>query len=138
MMLRLLSLLILVACASAFTSPQPWGARTATRVNMFSADDDDKAAKPLETVDPLQTTTEEAVAEKPTGSVVKNMNTGETQEVKWVDPAMAANTNPLEMNWWAYIAFGFPFVLLGNDVVKSVFHMSFIPTDGPLGFFGRL
>ena len=45
---------------------------------------------------------------------------------------MAANTNPLEMSWWAYILFGLPPILLLNDA----FH--FLPTDGPLGMLGRL
>lgn len=65
-------------------------------------------------------------------NVVKDMNTGELKEVKWVDPAMRANTRPWEMSWWAYIAFGFPFIVLANDA----FH--FLPKDGPLGFLGRI
>jgi hypothetical protein len=32
------------------------------------------------------------------------------------------------MDWWAYILFGFPFVLLADDA----FH--FLPKDGPLSF----
>jgi hypothetical protein len=31
------------------------------------------------------------------------MNTGEVREVKWKDPAMLANTNPLLMNWYVSI-----------------------------------
>jgi hypothetical protein len=31
--------------------------------------------------------------------MAKNINTGEVKEVKWVDPAMAAHTNPLQMDW---------------------------------------
>ena len=34
--------------------------------------------------------------------VAKNMNTGEIKEVKWVDPAMQANTNPLQMDWYVF------------------------------------
>jgi hypothetical protein len=56
---------------------------------------------------------------------------GDSEEVNWVDPAMAANTNPLLMSWWAYIFFGFPFVLLADDA----FH--FIPSEGPLAFLQR-
>jgi hypothetical protein len=32
--------------------------------------------------------------------VAKNMNTGEIKEVKWIDPAMQAHTNPLQMDWY--------------------------------------
>jgi hypothetical protein len=56
---------------------------------------------------------------------------GEVKEVKWVDPAMSANTNPFNMSVWAYALFGFPMVLLANDFLH------FIPEsakDGPLGF----
>ena len=75
---------------------------------------------------------EDATPEEPTKAVYKNLaRGGQMEEVKWVDPAMTANTNPFEMSWWAYILFGFPFMLLANDA----FH--FLPTDGPLGFLGR-
>jgi hypothetical protein len=64
--------------------------------------------------------------------VVQNFGrAGEVKEVKWVDPAMSANTNPLNMSLWAYALFGFPIVLLANDILH------FIPEsakDGPLGF----
>lgn len=35
------------------------------------------------------------------------------------------------MGWWAYLLFGFPFVLLLNDA----FH--FMPTEGPLSVFNK-
>jgi hypothetical protein len=99
-MMRLLSLFMLLAATMAFTSPQPLGIRNGASIQrfMFSAEDDTKKpalAAPLATM-------ENAVSEAPrpeTKSVVKDMNTGEVREVKWVDPAMAANTNPLNMNW---------------------------------------
>jgi hypothetical protein len=56
---------------------------------------------------------------------------GEVKEVNWVDPAMSANTDPFNMSVWAYALFGFPIVLLANDILH------FIPEsakDGPLGF----
>jgi hypothetical protein len=56
---------------------------------------------------------------------------GESKEVEWVDPAMAANTNPFLMSWWSYLLLGFPFMLLADDA----FH--FIPTEGPLSFLQR-
>lgn len=72
---------------------------------MFSADDTGSSsstssssdttltppvAPPLQSVDePLVEKVEQEQVYK---SVVKNMNTGEVQEVKWVDPAMEANT----------------------------------------------
>lgn len=65
--------------------------------------------------------------------MVKNLaRGGEVTELGFVDPAMAANTNPFMMSWWAYPLFGFPFVLLADDA----FH--FLPKDGPLGFLGTL
>jgi hypothetical protein len=69
---------------------------------------------------------EEEEVEKPK-AVYQNLGRGGVmEEVKWVDPAMAANTNPFDMAWWAYLLFGFPFLLLANDA----FH--FLPTEGPL------
>jgi hypothetical protein len=65
---------------------------------------------------------------------VRNLMTGgEAKEVQWTDPAMAANTNPFLMSWWAYVFFGiFPATLLLNDA----FH--FLPKDGAIGFLGRM
>lgn len=60
-------------------------------------------------------------------SIVKDMNTGEIKEVKWVDPAMAANTSG-EMGILGYALVGLPAILLLNDA----FH--FLPTEGPLAF----
>ena len=100
---------------------------------MFNLDDDksktvSSSAPSLATIDEVKPVTEEPAIK----NVVKDMNTGEVKEVKWVDPAMRANTRPWEMNWWAYIAFGFPFLVLADDF----FH--FLPEDGPLGFLGRM
>ena len=96
---------------------------------MFSKDDDAKpvtppAAKALESVDAPETEGK-SVAEP--SSLYKDMNTGEMKEVKWVDPAMAANTNPLMLSPWAF-AFFIPFILLLDDA----FH--FLPKEGPLSF----
>ena len=81
---------------------------------MFSTDGNEPstttatgAAKPLEEVDtatmaatetntPIRTSTP---VERP-AMMAKNMNTGEVREVKWVDPAMYANTNPLQFDWY--------------------------------------
>jgi hypothetical protein len=113
-MMRLLSLfLVLTATATAFTTPQPWGTTTSTvsRRFMFSTDDDKgtKAAPTPETSTipqpnsaPALATMDEPVAAPESDtpkSVVRNMNTGELREVKWVDPAMSANTNPFQMSW---------------------------------------
>lgn len=98
---------------------------------MFSADDTPPAPLAEVSADaPVLEMDMEADKAEPS-SMVRNMM-GEATEVKWVDPAMRANTNPLEMNIWAYPLFGFPFVLLLNDA----FH--FIPKEGPLGYFGNM
>ena len=93
-MMRLFSLLMLLTAAAAFTV-QPWGTsiktKSASARFMFSADD---KAKELPTVEKLaeesMSMEEESAVSK---NIVKDMNTGEIKEVKWVDPAMSANTN---------------------------------------------
>jgi Mg/Co/Ni transporter MgtE len=82
---------------------------------MFSTDDDtDKAASAsasstiapnsapaLATMDePVAAAATTSTATDSPKSVVRNMNTGELREVKWVDPAMSANTNPFQMSWY--------------------------------------
>jgi hypothetical protein len=145
-MLRLFSLFTILAVATAFTA-QPWGvstmkstARTQTASFMFSADDAD-AVKPSPLTEVSASTEVEGLnqldaPEAPVkkGSTVRNiMKGGEAKEVQWTDPAMAANTNPFLMSWWAYLFFGFfPATLLLNDA----FH--FLPKDGPIGFLGRM
>lgn len=110
-MMRLLSFLALLAVAKAFTSPQPWGTKSAASTAprfMFSTDEGTESqktekvavpeAKPLKSVDePVETATPKPA----TTSIVKDMNTGEVKEVQWVDPAMHANTNPWQMSWYA-------------------------------------
>ena len=139
-MLRLLSLFIILAVATAFTA-QPWGvstmkstARTQTASFMFSADDVD-AVKPSPLTE-VSASTEVEATEAPVkkGSTVRNLMTGgEAKEVLWTDPAMAANTNPFLMSWWAYVFFAiFPATLLLNDA----FH--FLPKEGVIGFLGRM
>lgn len=91
---------------------------------MFSTDDNEAntattppVAKPLAT---MEETLGSSVApqimtstpvERPK-MLAKNMNTGEVKEVKWVDPAMAAHTNPLQMDWYVWLIIAF--VLISN------------------------
>jgi hypothetical protein len=142
-MLRLFTLFTILAVATAFTA-QPWGvstmkstARTQTASFMFSADDADAVEPSPSPLTEVSASTEmEAPEEAPVkkGSTVRNLMTGgEAKEVQWTDPAMAANTNPFLMSWWAYVFFGiFPATLLLNDA----FH--FLPKDGAIGFLGRM
>jgi hypothetical protein len=139
-MLRLFTLFTIMAVATAFTA-QSWGVstklttRTQTARFMFSADDDSAVAvKPLTEVSATTEESTDVEVPKKVGSVVRNISTGgEAKEVKWVDPAMQANTNPFLMSWWAYVFFAFlPTTLLLNDA----FH--FLPKDGPIGFLGRM
>jgi hypothetical protein len=155
-MIRQLCLtVLLVASTSAFVLQKQtlsWGRTLGdvrsppysrlSKVYMFNVDDDQKksessastttppTAPALATVDDMQST--ESKETPVVRNIVKDMNTGEIKEVKWVDPAMRANTRPWDMSWWAWILFGFPFVVLADDV----FH--FLPTEGPLGFLGRI
>lgn len=97
--MRLVSLfLLLTAVSTAFISPQPWGIRcdATTQRFMFSADEDTKPAPATSLA--MEAPVVETSRPK-ARNIVKDMNTGEVREVKWVDPAMAANTNPLKMNW---------------------------------------
>ena len=62
---------------------------------------------------------------------VKNRNTGELMEVEMNESFLA--NDGFEMSWWSWIGFvAFPATLLLNDV----FH--FLPTEGPLGWFGKV
>ena len=64
--------------------------------------------------------------------VYKNLaRGGEVKQVAWSDPAMTANTNPFQMDWWAYIFVAFPVILFANDA----FH--FLPEEGPLAFLNN-
>jgi hypothetical protein len=107
-----LFLFLLVASTSAFTSSrQPWGTRRMERC-MFSTDDNEPVtplspvAQPLSTMDAPLESSSSAPAQILTSTpverpvmVARNMNTGEVKEVKWVDPAMMAHTNPFQMDW---------------------------------------
>jgi hypothetical protein len=113
-------LAVVVSSASAFTSMQPWGRRRFVRF-MFSTDENEVSrtavsapsiAQPLATLDetlissnvpPILTSTP---VERPK-MLAKNMNTGEVKEVNWVDPAMAAHTNPLQMDWYVGLSHAF-------------------------------
>jgi hypothetical protein len=129
-MMRLITCLLLLTGVTAFTS-QPWGSpRTSSKASpsrqfMFSADD--KPVQSLKTVDEPEDITAMNSEEESEGMMVKNMNTGEMQRVKWVDPAMGANTDGTLMSWWGYL-FAIPFMLIANDV----FH--FLPADTPFKF----
>jgi len=131
-----LSLLAVLAVASAFTAPLPATTRSAAAVqplHMFSADDKPSPLSEVTAEDSKMepTSMDESMASpsKPT-MLVKNRNTGEMMEVEMNESFLA--NEKMEMSWWAWGGFViFPVLLLSNDV----FH--FLPTDGPLGFLGR-
>lgn len=87
--------LLFVASSSAFTVAPPLAVAGTKQNGRFSSlwaeTDSNSAAKPLEEIDIAQPTNLQAAVSSE-GSVVKDMNTGEIKEVKWVDPAMTANT----------------------------------------------
>ena len=115
-------------------TPQTTARMTTFPLAMFSKDDEStSAASPLETVsaeDLASSDTASAVTPTTITNVVKNMNTGELKEVKWVDPAMEANTNPFNLGW-AYVFIILPATLIANDFLH------FIDADGPLGFLAK-
>ena len=136
MTFRLLSLIAVLAVASAFSTPGQGG--VVSRASLSSSSSlsmaiGDTPAPLQEQGDALEVV--EATDVDPWNVPKKkyaNLGKGEeVKEVNWVDPAMAANTNPFLMSWWAYIFFGFPFILLADDA----FH--FIPHEGPLAFLGK-
>ncbi|KAL7563467.1 hypothetical protein ACA910_004652 [Epithemia clementina (nom. ined.)] len=92
------------------------------------------AAKPLETVSSdsmaLSSSTTPRMMTTTTTNLVKDMNTGEVKQVQWVDPAMAANTNPFNLGW-AYVFIILPATLIANDFLH------FIDPTGPLGFLTK-
>jgi len=94
-MMRLFALVLLVAAATAFTSPQPRGRLSCAQQPRFMAELGKKEDAPaLQTIDetvppPLEDTPK---------NLVRDMNTGELKEVKWSDPAMKANTS-FVMSW---------------------------------------
>lgn len=107
----LVLLLTFVAAASAFAPPSVWGSSavgvraSTTRQFMFSTESD--APKPLSEDggegDAAPLAAAEVVGESEAKKMyAKDMTSGEVRELKFVDPAMSANTNPLQMNWWAW------------------------------------
>ncbi len=70
--------------------------------------------------------TQQTEPEKKT-MIVKNLPTGEIREVQFYDPYMEANTDATLIDPWAAILFGFPVLLLADDV----FH--FLPEKGIVG-----
>ena len=111
----ILALLAAAAATSAFTSTTSTSVRRScfgvsasspTRRSMFSTENDEAAkstsaaaadpsfGRPLASIDEADDASspgEDGEDDSPK-SVYKNMNTGETVEVKWVDPAAQANT----------------------------------------------
>lgn len=101
MMISLFVFLISLAMVTAF-APTPFVRSTRiTRLSMF--DPGERNPEPLETVTDTEVTTTTEL-EQPRKMLVKNLGFGkggEVKEVNFIDPAMSANTNPLQMNWWA-------------------------------------
>ena len=90
-MTRLLTLFLLIAVAASFTAPRP-GRSTYTQ--RFMAD----KQEPTAGVAPALPTVDETVPPPPK-YLVRELNSGELREVKWVDPAMQANTKPYILSW---------------------------------------
>ena len=142
--LRFLSFLLMIAFSAAF-APRTAVPRTVA-VSQLSpsslAMSVGGAPKGLDEVDSTEASAAEPLAsvtdedtydEDAPKAVYRNLaRGGEMTEVPWIDPAMAANTKPWEMSWWAYIIFGLPVTLLLNDFLH------FIPTEGPLSFLYKL
>jgi hypothetical protein len=133
-MMRLFACLLLISNAVAFSAlnhPR-WGlgshSSVTTPPKFMTASADEKDEAPI--MSALEVDNAPIDVEVPM-SVVKNMNTGEIREVKWVDPAMKANTNPFRLEWWGYI-FILPFILLADDLLH------FLPTEGPLSILKKL
>jgi hypothetical protein len=137
-LLKVLAVVFSISIVTAFTTPATHfgvSSRVSTFRPILSGDEPGEAASPLaEVADGKDASPEiaSAVLESNDSSIVANLGKGgEVTEVKWVDPAMGANTNPFQISPWAVLLGGFPFILLANDI----FH--FIPEsmkDGPLGF----
>ena len=140
-----LNLLALLAVTSAFTTPLrtlPTSTVAKPALFMFSADDKPQASglsevKEGETADALASVAvndddfKAPLEGERKMMTVKNRNTGKLMEVEMNESFLA--NDGLEMNWWAWVGFiAFPFTLLANDV----FH--FLPTEGPLGWFGTV
>jgi hypothetical protein len=114
-MVAVVAFLLVLSSTSAFsaTSRPRWCQPRLERF-MFSTDENESSsstASSPSTAQPLATMDEKvgsSVAPQMLTStpverpkmLAKNMNTGEVKEVKWVDPAMAAHTNPLQMDWY--------------------------------------
>eukprot|EP00541_Cyclophora_tenuis_P002834 CAMPEP_0116564074 /NCGR_PEP_ID=MMETSP0397-20121206/13104_1 /TAXON_ID=216820 /ORGANISM="Cyclophora tenuis, Strain ECT3854" /LENGTH=111 /DNA_ID=CAMNT_0004090623 /DNA_START=42 /DNA_END=374 /DNA_ORIENTATION=+ len=106
----LVLLFALIAVSSAFAPPPPpskaWGTtiitkKVETRQFMFSAGEDEEGEAPKALEQDNGEDTPLVEPEKPVMKMVaKDMNTGEMKQLNFVDPDMAANTNPLTMNWW--------------------------------------
>ena len=129
-----------VASVSSFTPINrllavPTTTLTPTRNFMFSGDEEVKPLAEATDVEEESISADPLPADstvQPTSTMAQNFGrAGEIKEVKWVDPAMEANTDPFNMSAWAYALVGFPMILLLNDFLH------FIPEsakEGPLGF----
>mmetsp|Transcript_10670 Transcript_10670/g.25786 ORF Transcript_10670/g.25786 Transcript_10670/m.25786 type:complete len:138 (+) Transcript_10670:78-491(+) len=129
---KLFVMLLCLTVVTAFTSPNPYFVTGGVSSGVSSvatfmstpleevAEGEDASAEPV-----ASTTFNEA-------NIARNYGrAGEIKEVKWVDPAMKANTNPFQMSIWAYLLFGYPLVLLADDFLH------FVPDsvrESPIGF----
>jgi len=122
-MIRFVVIFLVVAFAHSFSVRAPTVVHSSSRFSrnslILSAIDDEK----------LDFGEKTSTGE---GMMVRDMTTGEMKEVKWVDPAMSANTSPFELSWYAWLAILVPGSLYLNDF----FH--FIPKEGPLAFLNNL
>lgn len=141
MIVKLISFFLLLTEVRSFApvpSRSAFGVATRqvgpTVLSMFSGDEPkglEEVTTPM--VESNEISTEEIPAKGAPKAVYRNLaKGGEEVQVPWVDDAMRANTNPLEMSWWAYILFGLPVILLANDFLH------FLPKEGPLAFISTL
>ena len=102
MMRSLFVILVSLAVVTAF-APTPFVRSTCiTRLSMF--DPGASNPEPLKSVTDTEDVPTASEPEQPRKMLVKNLGFGkggEVKEVNFIDPAMSANTNPLQMNWWA-------------------------------------
>ena len=93
-MARLFTFFLLITVAASFMSPKPMRS-TYTKRHMVDEQ------QPTAVVAPALQTVDETLPPRPEPpkNVVRELNSGEVREVKWVDPAMQANTKPYILSW---------------------------------------
>ncbi|CAJ1943239.1 unnamed protein product [Cylindrotheca closterium] len=132
--ITLFVMLLCLTTVAAFTSPKSYFVMGGVSSAVSSSSQIFMSSDPLEEVaegasasaEPMEATTIDE------SNIARNYGrAGEIKEVKWVDPAMVANTNPLKMSFWAYFLFGWPLVLLADDLFHIV--PDFVK-DSPVGF----